>query len=176
MQSRSDAELIKQTFRKTDRDGSGGLSKQEFVNLLHKVGMKRESALAIFRCVDGNDDRRIDFDEFVDWLCSNSQKLPTAQVTPDRDAADRVMRYATNRPKDTGPPTPFDNLKRRYPNRSDAELREALRAANGHGGNAATLLEGREAADVKACQPVIAHIGETIGACGANNLRHFCGI
>lgn len=140
-----DAAGIKEMFRKCDRDGNGGLTKQEFVNLLTQCGMKRTNAISIFGIVDADSNDLIDFEEFVDWLHNKDGQMASHRSSPNRVAAEHVLKFTSWKDPRVGHTTTsiHENLCKRFPRKSEAEVRQALLNAKGHGGEAAAILSGK---------------------------------
>ena len=71
-------ENIRSVFNMIDKDGNGYVDKEEINFILEKYEIKRKGPHditnqvdEIFKKSDKNNDGKIDFEEFVDTLCSN---------------------------------------------------------------------------------------------------------
>lgn len=65
---------LKEAFRAIDENGSGSISAAELGGLLSKVGkddLTEEERASVLKAIDKNDDRQIEFREFVEWVLSN---------------------------------------------------------------------------------------------------------
>mmetsp|Transcript_32134 Transcript_32134/g.84913 ORF Transcript_32134/g.84913 Transcript_32134/m.84913 type:complete len:190 (-) Transcript_32134:52-621(-) len=170
------SESIKDVFRKHDRDGNGGLNKTEFVALLSRCGMKRVNAASIFNIVDANNDDLIDFEEFVDWLHNKDGQMAAHRSSPNRTAAEHVLKFSTFKDPRVGHSTASveDNLKKRFPRKTEDEVRQALLQARGHGGEAAAILAGQVQPDKTTSR--IGHTAYALsggGTVSAGRLREF---
>mmetsp|Transcript_113065 Transcript_113065/g.314687 ORF Transcript_113065/g.314687 Transcript_113065/m.314687 type:complete len:508 (+) Transcript_113065:75-1598(+) len=63
-------ESIVEKFRKWDVNGDGVISPQELQTVLRNLGMEDEIIISTFSAMDANEDGKIDYREFVDWLYS----------------------------------------------------------------------------------------------------------
>ena len=65
----TDVSHLQQQFEQFDRDGSGRIDYNEFVELLEAVGPRptEEEAQLAFSIIDADGDGSVGFDEFVDW-------------------------------------------------------------------------------------------------------------
>jgi len=63
-------QVIKDAFKSLDEDGSGKITKDEFLNLMGKLGahFDDEDIQLLFQAADANSDGHVDYDEFVSWL------------------------------------------------------------------------------------------------------------
>merc|ERR1712232_313139 len=65
-----DADLVRVAFQVWDRDGDGTVSKKELLRLLSQLcpGLSQTQCRALLDAMDSNNDGRIDYYEFVDFL------------------------------------------------------------------------------------------------------------
>lgn len=61
-------EMVLRAFRAWDEDGSGSIEEAELRNVLHALGLPRQTAGQMFRAADINADGVVDYSEFVSWL------------------------------------------------------------------------------------------------------------
>eukprot|EP00747_Dinoflagellata_sp_TGD_P192085 gnl/TRDRNA2_/TRDRNA2_56407_c0_seq1.p1 gnl/TRDRNA2_/TRDRNA2_56407_c0~~gnl/TRDRNA2_/TRDRNA2_56407_c0_seq1.p1 ORF type:complete len:181 (+),score=39.70 gnl/TRDRNA2_/TRDRNA2_56407_c0_seq1:39-545(+) len=123
-------EQVQACFRQWDTDGSGSISRKEFVNVLTTLGMPRNQAEQLFATVDVNNDEDIDFEEFIEWLQSGTK------------VAEKVKSKTLYRDGDGKKLNAIQVLKKRFPDKKKEELEEALFYADGHGGKAVAYLNG----------------------------------
>ncbi len=64
---------IRDHFEFFDRDGSGLIDQDEFIQLLKILAPKadRQNAIRGFAAIDGDHNEQIDFDEFLEWWQTN---------------------------------------------------------------------------------------------------------
>eukprot|EP00928_Gymnodinium_smaydae_P084605 TRINITY_DN67884_c0_g1_i1.p1 TRINITY_DN67884_c0_g1~~TRINITY_DN67884_c0_g1_i1.p1 ORF type:complete len:138 (-),score=27.87 TRINITY_DN67884_c0_g1_i1:249-662(-) len=124
--------IIQNMFLTYDKDGSGTFSVKEFERILGAIGMDPYYCRQIFKEVDADRNGEVNYDEFVDWLFGSD------------DAARRMKRLQTDILDKKSQPTvkasPLENLKKRFPLRSEQELETALKKAGGHAGKALRYL------------------------------------
>lgn len=73
------ADEIKENFERLDSNQDGFLDFNELRHLLLRgssgdTGLTDKQLRVIFRCVDKDNDNRVEFDEFVDWVYGNDVK------------------------------------------------------------------------------------------------------
>merc|ERR1711920_527907 len=65
-------DIIMDKFRTWDVNGDGVISNEELRKVLCTLGMSEAKVAIVFSSADVNKDGKIDYNEFVGWLCSNS--------------------------------------------------------------------------------------------------------
>jgi hypothetical protein len=68
-------EEILAVFEQSDTNKDGSISADELKGLFKALGMKEETAAATFANVDKNNDGKLDFEEFLDWVFTEKVRL-----------------------------------------------------------------------------------------------------
>merc|ERR1712072_1113985 len=68
-------QMLRATFRSVDKNGNGTLDKDELVSLMRKVmpTMSGKQVVELMQEVDLNNNKLIEYDEFIKWLTRNSK-------------------------------------------------------------------------------------------------------
>eukprot|EP00930_Biecheleria_cincta_P070403 TRINITY_DN5803_c0_g1_i1.p1 TRINITY_DN5803_c0_g1~~TRINITY_DN5803_c0_g1_i1.p1 ORF type:complete len:174 (-),score=28.19 TRINITY_DN5803_c0_g1_i1:160-681(-) len=173
MPSREDIKSIQQKFMNWDTDGSGKIGKPEFRRILRECGVPIQNCDMLFDLADANDDDEVDWNEFVNWLFGNMQVR--GRDTVNSRAIRSIASHATYKPTGVArqEKSPMEILKKRFPDKSEGEIKMALEMAEGHGGKAAAHLAG----EIRLHPPAsrISCLGAELGG-GASQLRALYGM
>jgi len=98
-------QLVESIFKRMDADGSGVLSKQEFVQALTamELGLTRREINNIMFRVDQDDDGNIDYNEFVPFAFDLLRKLTSMRLLETELENDELLQYLNDlfKAKDT---------------------------------------------------------------------------
>lgn len=109
-------EEILAVFEQSDTNKDGSISADELKGLFKALGMKEETAGATFANVDKNNDGKLDFEEFLDWvftekvpLLADGEKASTkessqAELDKAKAAAEKVDKSSLQELKALGKP------------------------------------------------------------------------
>lgn len=65
-------ERLLNTFRTYDENGDGYISEDELTRIFVILGMSDEEARKVFQCADSDHNGVLDYEEFIDWICSSA--------------------------------------------------------------------------------------------------------
>eukprot|EP00929_Paragymnodinium_shiwhaense_P120131 TRINITY_DN92014_c0_g1_i1.p1 TRINITY_DN92014_c0_g1~~TRINITY_DN92014_c0_g1_i1.p1 ORF type:complete len:429 (-),score=152.53 TRINITY_DN92014_c0_g1_i1:107-1393(-) len=90
--------LVESIFKRMDADGSGILSKQEFVQALTamELGLTRREINNIMFRVDQDDDGNVDYSEFVPFAFDLLRKLTSMRLLETELENDELLRYLSD--------------------------------------------------------------------------------
>jgi len=72
--------LLKQTFTELDVDKNSNLTLDEFINVMHRIGIKRTAALKTFSLIDEDQNGELSVDEFIEGIVSNKNIVQSNKV------------------------------------------------------------------------------------------------
>eukprot|EP00927_Polykrikos_kofoidii_P028098 TRINITY_DN24590_c0_g1_i2.p1 TRINITY_DN24590_c0_g1~~TRINITY_DN24590_c0_g1_i2.p1 ORF type:complete len:336 (+),score=41.81 TRINITY_DN24590_c0_g1_i2:96-1010(+) len=137
----SQKSAFREHFQAWDADGSGYLDRTEFGRILSSCGMSNRTLDRVFKCIDVDGNGLIEREEFIEWL----DPINHATKTDSSEAAKRVRNCILLANFSPTPPskltTPIRNLRARFPEACDSDLKRALQKSQGHGGRAIQVLE-----------------------------------
>eukprot|EP00927_Polykrikos_kofoidii_P062237 TRINITY_DN57043_c0_g1_i1.p1 TRINITY_DN57043_c0_g1~~TRINITY_DN57043_c0_g1_i1.p1 ORF type:complete len:339 (-),score=44.37 TRINITY_DN57043_c0_g1_i1:279-1196(-) len=137
----ADKAVFRAQFHAWDTDGSGRIDRGEFGKVMETCGLSSRIVDRVFKCIDIDCNGLIEREEFINWLDPTNHATKTDSSEVARRVRNCVQLASMPGVNSSSLKPPIQNLRTRFPDAQDSELKRALVKTSGHGGRAIQLLE-----------------------------------